>query len=209
MRKFTKAEKKLLSLFVDEQRKNQIQNLQVAKILRENVPFFAISWETEPKGKITIYVNKTDEPTDWSEVQNTFMSISDFMYLLKELESYQYIKFVAMSNLNDDNNDRMIFDRSKLAYNKEFESFASASPVSIKGYKGTAFFQTNHSDYYLDVANELNDLSNKIIYPLPVLREYVHNGYKTQEETYQRWAMVVSIAALFVAIISMIIAIFK
>ena len=209
MRKFTKAEKKLLSFFVDEQNKNQIQNLQVAKILRENVPFFAISWETEPKGKITIYVNKTDEPTDWSEVQNTFMSISDFMYFLKELESYQFIKFVTMSNLNDDNNDKMIFDRSKLAYNTEFESFASASPVSIKGCKGTTFFQTNHSDYYLDVANELNDLSNKIIYPLPVLREYVRNSYKTQEEIYQRRAMIVSISALIVAAVSMIIAIVK
>lgn len=209
MRKFTKAEKKLLSLFVDEQRKNQIQNLQVAKILRENVPFFAISWETEPKGKITIYVNKTDEPTDWSEVQNTFMSISDFMYFLKELESYQYIKFVAMSNLNDDNNDKMIYDRSKLAYNNELKSFTTANSVTIQERKGFPLIQTNHSEYYLDAADELNELSNKIIYPLPVLREYVRKRYKTQEEIYQMWAMGVSIAALFVAFISMIITIFK
>lgn len=209
MREFTKAEKKLLSLFVDEQNKNKIENLQVAKILREIIPFFAISWETEPKGRITIHVRKTENPTDWSAVQKTFMSISDFMYFLKELESYQFIKFVTMSNLLDGNNDRMIYDRSKLGYDTELESFTTALPASVNGYQGKAFIQTNRSDYYLDAANELNELSNKIIYPLPVLREYVHNGYKTQEDIYQRRAMRVSICALIVAVISMIISIIK
>ncbi|MCQ2180055.1 MAG: hypothetical protein MJY91_08145 [Bacteroidales bacterium] len=209
MREFTKAEKKLLSLFVDEQNKNKIENLQVAKILRENIPFFAISWETEPKGRITIHVRKTENPTDWSAVQKTFMSISDFMYFLKELESYQFIKFVTMSNLLEDNNDKMIYDRSKLGYDTELESFTTALPASVNGYQGKAFIQTNRSDYYLDAANELNELSNKIIYPLPVLREYVHNGYKTQEDIYQRRAMRVSICALIVAVISMIISIIK
>lgn len=209
MREFTKAEKKLLSLFVDEQNKNKIENLQVAKILRENIPFFAISWETEPKGRITIHVRKTENPTDWCTVQKTFMSISDFMYFLKELESYQFIKFVTMSNLLDDNNDKMIYDRSKLEYDTELESFTTALPASVNGYHGKAFIQTNRSNYYLDAANELNELSNKIIYPLPVLREYVHNGYKTQEDIYQRRAMRVSICALIVAVISMIISIIK
>lgn len=209
MREFTKAEKKLLSLFVDEQNKNKIENLQVAKILRENIPFFAISWKTEPKGRITIHVRKTENPTDWSAVQKTFMSISDFMYFLKELESYQFIKFVTMSNLLEDNNDKMIYDRSTLGYDTELESFTTALPASVNGYQGKAFIQTNRSDYYLDAANELNELSNKIIYPLPVLREYVHNGYKTQEDIYQRRAMRVSICALIVAVISMIISIIK
>ena len=209
MRKFTKAERDLLSLFVDEQNKTRIENLQVAKILRESIPFFAISWETKPKGRITIHVKKTDDPTDWSAVQKTFMSISDFMYFLKELESYQFINFVTMSNLHDDNNDKMIYDRSKLGYNIEFESFTAALPVSVNGYHGIAFIQTNRFDYYLDVANDLNELSYKIIYPLPVLREYVHNGYKTQEDIYQRRAMIVSVIALIVAVISMIISLFN
>ena len=90
------------------------------------------------------------------------MSISDFMYFLKELESYQFIKFVTMSNLLDDNNDKMIYDRSKLGYDTELESFTTALPVSVNGYQGKAFIQTNRCDYYLDAANELNELSNKI-----------------------------------------------
>lgn len=209
MRKFTKTEKELLKLFVKEQCENKIQNLQVAKILRETIPFFAISWETEPKGKLTIHVKKTDKPTDWDSVQNTFMSITDFMYFLKELEGYQFIKFVTMSNLDNDNNDRKIFNRKELAYNEEFQSFVMPIEVKVKDYSGFGIIESNRSDYFLDVANELDALSNKIIYPLPALREYVRNRFMTQEDIYQRRAMHISIAAFLVAMISTVISIFK
>lgn len=205
MRKFTKQEKDLISIFVNCRNNNQLQDLQVAKILKENILFFAISWDTNPKGKMTIFTNKNDELADNDNVTKTFMSISDFIYFLKELESYQFIKFITMSNLESGNYEKKIYNRSKYSYSNELQSFVLVNPISVDGNERTAVIQTNHTDFFLDAAADLDDISNKIIYPLPALQEYVRNKYQTREDEFQLKALAYSFGALIAAAIAFVV----
>lgn len=201
MRIFVKKEKALLSQFVKKYNEGKFEDLQVAKVLRYTIPFFAISWAIKPKNVFTIYVKKTEGQTDWSSVQKTFLEISDFVYLLKELQEIGFIEFFEMSNLNASNNDCMIMDRDKIAFDKDLNSFivADHSNSNIK-----ALIRTDYSSYYLDIADILDELSNKIIFPRPSLREYVEYGFQTEEQVYNKKQLRISRMSIIIACIALI-----
>ena len=94
----------------------------------------------------------------------------------------------------------MIMDRSVIQFDKELNSF-----VAVKNLpKIKAFFMTDHSNYYLNTASILEELSNKIIYPLPALREFVENGFQTDEQSYNNRQMKISRFSILIASLALL-----
>lgn len=95
----------------------------------------------------------------------------------------------------------MIMDRDKIAFDKDLNSFivADHSTSNIK-----ALIRTDYSSYYLDIADILDELSNKIIFPRPSLREYVEYGFQTEEQLYNKKQLRISRMSIIIACIALI-----
>lgn len=187
MRKFTKPEEALLEKIVSIHQSSSadsIPELQVAKLLRNELDFFAIKWETKSKPQITIYKPKSEKISN-SEIDNIYFQIADFIYFLEELENAKFIKIQRIPTENQEE-FTILYDREKYSYDSESDIFWQIMPgvnflgnsydivkalVSLEGWK------TFHTDFACD----LDKYGMAIIYPLPLLIDFVENNYKTIE----------------------------
>lgn len=187
MRKLTKHEEALLRKIVSIYKSssaNNVPELQVAKIIRNELDFFAIKWETNHKPQVTIYKPKSHNLSD-AEVDKIYFQIADFIYFLEELEKANFIK---LQNIPSENQEdyTILYDRDKYIYNNSDNSFWQNMPnvdfqgnsytvkaiVSLEGWK----------TFYTDFANDLDKYGMTIIYPLPLLVDFVENDFKTLEQ---------------------------
>lgn len=187
MREFTPKEKELLKKFVSLKKQGRLDELQVATFLKVELDCFALKWQTMPKVQLSIYANPNTFREEKKVTQNYF-KISDFIYFIKELCSYNFIEiqgFPTENKTETDDNSSMLFDRDKYEYNADSDQFwTKPENTEVLGskYSMTALVGVkNKSIFYLDIVHVLNKYCG-IIYPLPLLVDFVENDFKTLEQ---------------------------
>ena len=190
MREFSKKEKNLIKKFLRLKNDNDIVGLQVAKFIRESLDCFALKYQTKDKPQIVFYSKSKDD--DINKVNHNYITICDFIYFLQELEQYGFIKFQRnVSTMLNNSNDNyvLLFDRDKYKYNEEEDNFTHLEDDEVKeieflGKKWTLSpfkIASNIDKVYLDFVKDLVIYGNAIIYPLPLLEDFVNHDFKDLE----------------------------
>lgn len=187
MREFTTSEKEFIKRIVKIHREKGIDSmpeLQVAKLLRNDLAFFALKWETKPKPQVTIYKPKGDEYSD----QNTellYFQIADYIYFIEELLELGFIKLQSIPS-NNQENFTILYDRAKYKYDTEGDQFLTTKhnwEFLGKKYEGYGVISLEGCRaFHTDFAYDLEKCGLAIIYPLPLAEEYVDNGCKSLEK---------------------------
>lgn len=119
MREFTPQENAFIERLVKahlENGVNSLAELQVSRLLRDDLKFFALKWAIEPKPTVTIYVPKGEKDAD--KIDNLFFQIADYIYFIEELESLGFIK---LQNVPSDKKEdfTILYDRDEYEYSPE------------------------------------------------------------------------------------------
>lgn len=179
MRKFTPKEKEFLKKIVEFKGNSNLQELQLMRLLRKQLETLAISWELEPKCSIQIYAqfkNPTDE--QWRDIQKKYFEIADYIYLIEELFEYKLIKLQEVSFENHtQENYRVLYDRDK--YRVEGDSIFEKSNENNCLY---SLGDIHKHKVNVTFARDLEKYANSIIYPLPLLNDYIKNDFRSIEE---------------------------
>lgn len=186
MREFTSTENAFIERIVQIHRENGLNSLpelQVSRLLRNELKFFALSWEIKPKPTVTIYVPKREK--DSTKINDLFFQVADFIYFIEELE---LLGFIKLQNIPSDKKEdfTILYDRDEYEYSAEDKRFwQNIKDVIIGGdkYSGKALVALEgwHS-LHNDFAYDLDKCGLSIIYPLPLAASYVDNGFKTDEQ---------------------------
>lgn len=195
MRLFSENENKLIEDLVATKSEgvSAIRNLQAAKILRNKFKFFGLKWTTGIFPSISIYFRKSDDEENKLIFNTIYYQVVDFIYFIKELESYGFIAIQTLST-SQKREYNLLYDRDNYIYNEKENEFLpknksiidlneKAKPLIFEEVSpGTSIlFQVNHQDINLDFANDLERYGLGIIYPLPLAVDYVKNKFKTLE----------------------------
>lgn len=186
MRLFTPDEnriiKKIIEIF-DEAKPGSLAELQVARLLRKRLNFFALRWTLEPD-EVTIYIPKSEQNNS-EKTDKLYFDIADFIYFIEELEELGFIKLQNIPSKNEDDS-RILYDRKEYTYDPENKIFwQKVENVEIAGRKitGQALVSLEGwRTFKTDFAKDLQRCALSIIYPLPLLRDYEDNKYKTLEQ---------------------------
>lgn len=94
MRLFSDKEKEIINKLISIKRNSNLEELQVARLLREQLSCFAIQWTLKPKKELSLYSyeGKTINDIDWDGLRKNYFQTVDFLYLIEELENYNLIK---------------------------------------------------------------------------------------------------------------------
>lgn len=195
MRLFTENENKLIEDIVATKSEgiSAIQNLQAAKIFRNKFKFFGLKWTSGDCPSISIYFRKSDDEENKHIFNTIYYQVVDFIYFIKELESYGFIAIQTLSS-NKKREYSLLYDRENYIYNEKDNEFYPKNKSIIDLNEDTKplifekvshgisiLFQVNHQDINLDFANDLERYGLGIIYPLPLAVDYVKNKFKTLE----------------------------
>lgn len=195
MRLFSHKENELLKKLVEYKNDTNLQDLQVARLLRKELSFLAIKWEIEPKMNVDLYCVVTDDKKD--PLKQLF-SVINFIYFVNELERIGYIRLLNISSERKEKL-RILYDKEKYIFNEEKNQFINKnidtendSILSLVGDCGYQLFgkidnyeyvsQLAKQQFPNSFAKDLDDIVYSIIYPMPVLEDYVNNGFKTLED---------------------------
>lgn len=186
MREFTPQENAFIERLVKAHRENGVNSLaelQVSRLLRDDLKFFALKWAIEPKPTVTIYVPKGEKDAD--KIDNLFFQIADYIYFIEELESLGFIK---LQNVPSDKKENftILYDRDGYEYSPEENWFwREIKDVEFAGQKLSGKALVTLEGWHTfnnDFAYDLNKCGLSMIYPLPLAASYVDNGYKTYEQ---------------------------
>lgn len=188
MRELTTYEKKIVEGLIKLKNDSNLLELQTARILRKKSSnFLAIKWCSENKYSLSIYYNADDENTQINELRakealEKYFEICDFLYFIRELEEN---KMVVIQTISSDNlKIKTLYDKNCFKYNEEDDKFY---PVNSDGISKELLPLINQHWSFLNTYTDIVLLLDKflyckIIYPLPLLEDYVANGYKTIEQ---------------------------
>lgn len=187
MREFTPAQNNLIKKLVDIQQDalpGSLAELQVARLLRKELKFFALRWSTEPKDEVILYVRKEDKE-DLKKIDELYFEIADFIYFIEELESLGFIKLQNIPSINEEN-FTILYDRDKYKYDSKEDNFwVEMQDVRIgdRTISGEALVSLEGwHKINTDFAKDLQKCALSIVYPLPLARSYVNNDFMTQEQ---------------------------
>lgn len=198
MRLFSDKENELIKFIVDTKEKgiNSIQYLQAAKILRERIDFFALKWTIGDKPSISVYYSHSDDENRNKEYNAIYFDVCDFIYFIKELESYGFIAIQSISS-SKERDYNLLFDRDKYFYNEtedkfipntktliDTTDFIKGDPLPLEEVAPGVYtlLQVDQHNINLDFANDLQKYGLGIIYPLPLAVDYVNNRFQTLEQ---------------------------
>lgn len=179
MRGFTEKEKLFLKRLVKLKENNNLQELQLMRILREQLDSLAISWEVEPKCSIQIFFQeKTPSQKQWNEIRKTYFEIADYIYLIEELLEYRLIKLQEISL------DGSSFDNRRYLYNREKYEIHEDIIFEKENRENCLYALTDITKHKVNVtfARDLEKYANKIIYPLPLLNDLIDNKFQSINE---------------------------
>ncbi len=198
MRELIDKEKEMVSTIVKWKQQSNLEELQVFKLLRKNLEFFALEWEEKPNKAIYIYDNSTSKPTDqdWRKIHENYFKIVDFLYFMEELENNGFIKLLSISFKNETPKERVLYDKDTYKY------------------KNKAFWKNNNEILYLvdvtachkvnvDIVDYLERYASMVIFPLPILEDYAKD-FKTIELRQFNKQILRSNLSLIIAILSLI-----
>lgn len=187
MRIFSDKENQIIKKIVDTLLKSEpgcLADLQVAKLLRKELNFFALKWTIEPKDEVTIFIPEK-EIKEKENNDKLYFEIVNFIYLLEELEDLGFIKFQNIPS-NENEKFTILYDREKYSYNSKDNIFwhpLKSVKFEEKQYStwGTEKLKEFHT-FKTSFAKDLQYCALSIVYPLPLAIHYVNNGFKTLEQ---------------------------
>lgn len=227
-RLFSEKENQLINELVNFKKTGDLQNLQVARLLRTKLSFIALRWSIDPSPSVDVYSVATE---DASNTLKLYFEIVDLVYFFQELEKMGFIKFQSLPSQKTEK-QRMLFDRKKYEFNSvknQFNEIGLDKKNGIlslfKDFQFQLFGKKDNMEYASPLtlqtmpnsfAYDLDEIVYKIIYPMPVLEDYVSNGFRTLEDKrYEgtsnkalkanktaNWTLIISCVALIVSALS-------
>ena len=198
--------------FINYKNKANIQELQIARLLRIELDLLGIKWTKSNKESISIYYNANTENSK-IEAKKTYFRILDYLYFIKELENNQLviIQQISYSKDKSDEEVKTLCNRKLYEYNKEENKFLRKD--DIKGFPKELVLLVNdtmwsNSTYNIEVIELLDKyVVGGIVYPLPQLNEYVKNGFKSTEQRRHEEQLRKSNLSIIIAAIAIIVSI--
>lgn len=180
MRSFTTQEQDIIKKLLGLKNKGDLKSLQVASLLREHLNILALKWEVEPKCSVSLYSDKVSpERRDWKELSKEYFRIVDFIYFVEELEVLGLVKFQYISFEKDKKRgERVLYDREKYEYSSDVFWFKGQSEKQ-RLYFIDSVIASNFSNEF---AKDLEKCADAIIYPLPLMADFVNRGFVSIEE---------------------------
>lgn len=198
MRLFSEAENKIIKELVDAKSRgiDAIQHLQAAKILRKQFDFFALKWTIGRSPSISIYTRHTEDSSKIEEYSKLYFKVADFIYFLKELESFGFIAIQTITK-KQEREYSLLYDRNKYKYDENKNEFIPINehPIDTSDFINGdtppfeevspgvyTLLQVDRHEINLDFANDLEKYGLGIIYPLPLAVDYVNHNFQTLEQ---------------------------
>lgn len=175
MRQLAETERLLVEKIVQLKQAARLEELQVARLLRKELECFALRWVLEPKKTLLFY--SIQNKTDWNVLRKNYFQVADFLYLIEELEKDRFVKIQMLSFEVETDEERVLYDRGKYRYNSSNDTF-----WGIKGDVQYLVPINAEHKVYIDFVSYLERYANKVIYPLPLLEDFVANNYKSIEQ---------------------------
>ena len=175
MRQLAETERLLVEKIVQLKQAARLEELQVARLLRKELECFALRWVLEPKKTLLFY--SIQNKTDWNVLRKNYFQVADFLYLIEELEKDRFVKIQTLSFEVETDEERVLYDRGKYRYNSSNDTF-----WGIKGDVQYLVPINAEHKVYIDFVSYLERYANKVIYPLPLLEDFVANNYKSIEQ---------------------------
>lgn len=175
MRQLAETERLLVEKIVQLKQAARLEELQVARLLRKELEYFALRWVLEPKKTLLFY--SIQNKTDWNVLRKNYFQVADFLYLIEELEKDRFVKIQTLSFEVETDEERVLYDRGKYRYNSSNDTF-----WGIKGDVQYLVPINAEHKVYIDFVSYLERYANKVIYPLPLLEDFVANNYKSIEQ---------------------------
>lgn len=195
MRLFSDKENELIKKLVEYKKDGDLKELQVARLLRKNLSFLALRWEINPIPKVEIYALTKDN--NQKEILDLYFSIIDIVYFIQELASVGFVKLLTLPSKHKEK-QRELYDREKYNFNAEKNQFQEKDLkkengiLSLMGDFEYALFGKKDKNEYISplskqvtpssFAYDLDKIAYCIIYPMPVMEEYVANVFRTIED---------------------------
>lgn len=193
-RLFSDKENQLLKELVDFKQAGDLQNLQVARLLRTKLSFIALRWSVDPLPSVDVYAIANE---DASNTLNLYFDIVNLVYFFQELDKMGFIKLQSLPSQKAEK-QRILFDRNKYEFNCDKNQFNEIGIDKENGilslskeFQFQLFGKKDNMEYASPLtlqsmpnsfAYDLDDIVYKIIYPMPVLEDYVSNGFRTIED---------------------------
>ena len=115
MRLFTKKENTLIKALVEYKQTGRLDNLQIPRILRDKLGFFALTWQLKPIPRVDVYTRSDYiKPSLYAEIRNNYFNILDLVYFILELEQRNFVKLIELTSVNE--MKQMLFDESILFF---------------------------------------------------------------------------------------------
>ena len=175
MRQLAETERLLVEKIVQLKQAARLEELQVARLLRKELECFALRWVLEPKKTLLFY--SIQNKTDWNVLRKNYFQVADFLFLIEELEKDRFVKIQTLSFEVETDEERVLYDRGKYRYNSSNDTF-----WGIKGDVQYLVPINAEHKVYIDFVSYLERYANKVIYPLPLLEDFVANNYKSIEQ---------------------------
>lgn len=178
MRQLTDNEQRIVEKIVQLKQTARLEELQVARLLRKELECFALRWILKPKKTMFLYSCKDESITDINKesLRKSYFQVADFLYFIEELEQEHFIKTQTLAFEIKTDKERVLYDRSRYKYNASNDSFGEED--GSKSY--LVSIDVEHL-IYIDFVDYLEKYANKIIYPLPLLEDFVAD-YKSIEQ---------------------------
>ena len=180
MRNFSKVEQRIIEEIVLARKNKDIVRLSLGDIIThemEKVYCDIIDWRTE--GPVRFYYNK---PATQEDVMFHFM---DIMVLFEYLDREGLVHIFELENHSG---QKAIFSSKKYKYDEVTNKYKLLIDDVIYLPKGKLLIKDsdilsyNIASPFLNLKQLLDKYSHAIIYPTPILEDYVSNGYKTDED---------------------------
>ncbi|MDE5784858.1 MAG: hypothetical protein K2H97_11155 [Prevotella sp.] len=195
MRLFSDKENELIKKLVEYKKTGDLKELQVARLLRKNLSFLALRWELNPIPKVEIYA--LTKENNQKESLDQYFSLIDFVYFIQELASFGFVKLLTLPSEHREK-QRELYDREKYNFNTEKNQFQEKGLkkehgiLSLMGDFEYALFSKKDKKEYISplskqvtpnsFAYDLDKTAYCIIYPMPVMEDYVANDFRTIED---------------------------
>lgn len=189
MRKFTDKENQIIKSLVNAKVCGDVNGLDVANLLKQELTCFALKWEIQDRPNITIYSEHQKQSRNTScfpKIDNNYLRIADFIYFIEELCDCGFVKLQQIPTTSESSN--ILYDKDEFIYNEDedrFESTDVGKECNLNGetYVLTATFSSKDKlMIYSEFANDLDRCANSLVYPLPLAKDYVDNGFKLLEQ---------------------------
>lgn len=178
MRELSSLDKQIICRIIKLLDDYNLEELQVTRLLRKELNVFALEWDNSLKN-ISIYAPKENDKSDFKNIERNYFNISYFLYLIEDLENEGYIKLQSILSISENVDQRKLYDRD--IYEKVGKNY-----IRKKGNGILYYLDVDYSKFNLDIVKLLDKYSNKIIFPLSNLKEFVNRGYITEEQKFRR-----------------------